>query len=312
MQIKTIEKNIKAKMEEWLKTITNENLRKEVKENLLVSGGSIASMLLNEPVNDYDVYLMDIDVCKRVAQYYSKPFDIQIFDGREKQKLVDDYNTEFQFKVGSPDQSPIDCNNSFAISLRNLKEDQIKLYFNGEKGGLKANEDVEADKLNYTPLYFSPNAISLSNNLKIVLRFWGTAEQIHKTFDYVHATNYFTFKEGLVRNLAAVESILTKQLKYQGSHYPVTSIIRAKKFIKRGYNITAGEMLKIMFQISSIDLSNPDVLEEQLIGVDVAYFDTLIKVLRDKMESDKKFSLTTEYLNTLIDRIFNESEDLAE
>jgi hypothetical protein len=308
MQVKTIQKNIQSKLEEWLKTITDEALAKDVKENLLVSGGSITSMLLNEPVNDYDIYLMDIDVCKRLAKYYTQTFqDVVIFDGREKQKLVDKYNDENDTIDG---KLPIDRNNSFAISLRNLKDDQIKLYFNGANGGMKVNDGIEEDKLNYTPLYFSPNAISLSHNLQIVLRFWGTAEQIHKTFDYIHATNYFTFKEGLVRNLEAVESILTKQLKYQGSYYPVTSIIRAKKFIKRGFNIGAGELLKIMFQISQLDLTNPDVLEEQLIGVDVAYFDLIITALRNKMDSDKDFKLSAEYFNKLIDRVFNSTEDV--
>lgn len=308
MQVKTIQKNIQSKLEEWLKTITDEALAKDVKENLLVSGGSITSMLLNEPVNDYDIYLMDIDVCKRLAKYYTQTFqDVVIFDGREKQKLVDKYNDENDTIDG---KLPIDRNNSFAISLRNLKDDQIKLYFNGANGGMKVNDGIEEGKLNYTPLYFSPNAISLSHKLQIVLRFWGTAEQIHKTFDYIHATNYFTFKEGLVRNLEAIESILTKQLKYQGSYYPVTSIIRAKKFIKRGFNIGAGELLKIMFQISQLDLTNPDVLEEQLIGVDVAYFDLIITALRNKMDSDKDFKLSAEYFNALIDRVFNSTEDV--
>lgn len=39
-------------------------------------------------------------------------------------------------------------------------------------------------------------------------------------------------------------------------------------------------MLKMMFQISEFDLKNPDVFEEQLIGVDVAYFSALIEALR--------------------------------
>ena len=60
MQLKTIEKRIKNKLNDWLKTITDEKLSAEVGNNLLVSGGSIASMLLNEPVNDYDIYLMDM------------------------------------------------------------------------------------------------------------------------------------------------------------------------------------------------------------------------------------------------------------
>jgi hypothetical protein len=47
------------------------------------------------------------------------------------------------------------------------------------------------------------------------------------------------------------------------------------------------------------------VLEEQLIGVDIAYFATLIKILRG-VPAEK---YTSSYLNTIIDRTFN---DVAE
>ena len=70
MQIKTIEQKIKAKMKEWLESISDEKLRKEVEENILVSGGSIASMLLREDVNDYDVYLKNRKSSKKTSQTF--------------------------------------------------------------------------------------------------------------------------------------------------------------------------------------------------------------------------------------------------
>ena len=40
-------------------------------------------MFLNEEVNDFDIYINDMDVLKSLAQYYTKSFtDIQILDGR--------------------------------------------------------------------------------------------------------------------------------------------------------------------------------------------------------------------------------------
>jgi len=304
MQLKTIQKTISKKMNEWLETITDESLRKKVKSNLLVSGGSITSMFLNEPINDFDIYIKDMNVLKKLTEYYVRGFeDIEILDGRERNALV----KELTDKYDGADIKDID--NSYAISVRNLKDDQIKLFFNSEKGGMKVNEDKKEEELNYTPKFFSPNAISLSNQLQIVIRFHGDDVAIHKTFDFIHATNYFTFETGLVTNKEALESILTKQLKYQGSLYPLTSIIRSKKFVKRGWNINAGEMLKMMFQVSELDLKNPDVLEEQLIGVDIAWFSKLIEILRGV--KDEK--LTSAYLNTIIDRVFNEDiDDLGE
>jgi len=195
----------------------------------------------------------------------------------------------------------------YKISIENLKSDQVKLFFENKSGGLATEHNKE--DVNYVSLFFSPNAISLSSNIQIVTRFHGNNEEIHKTFDFIHATNYFTFKEGLVTNKEALESIICKQLKYQGSLYPLTSIIRMKKFIKRGWNINAGEILKIMFQISELDLKNPNILEEQLIGVDVAYFAQLIEILRNV--SPEK--ITSSYINEIIDRVFNTAdEDIEE
>jgi len=306
MQAKTIRKNIEKKITEWLDSIEDKGLSEKLKNNLLVSGGSIASMFLNEKVNDYDVYIKDMDILKQLVIYYVKPFtkdpldsdsEIFVMDGRKKSTYMEEYGGEFD----SDD-------NSYTVSIRNLKEDQIKIHLNVDKGGKSVNKEAsEEDKLKYIPVFFSPNAISLSNGIQIVIRFHGDSTAIHKSFDFIHATNYFTFEEGLVTNKEALESLLTKQLKYQGSLYPLTSIIRTRKFIKRGWNITAGELLKIMFQIGELDLKQPDVLEEQLIGVDVAYFGTLIEILRGV--DPAKFN--SGYLNTIIDTVFEgfENED---
>ena len=301
MQTKTIQKIITAKLNEWLDSIADVDLRAKVKDNTLLSGGSITSMFQNIEVNDYDIYINDIDVLLSLAKYYTAPFIgvVEILDGRNKRELIADLMlTQCVSDVN-------DLGGIEAISILNLKEDQVKLYFPSKIGGARVNEDKKKEDLYYQPVFFSQNAISLSNDIQIVLRFHGDNEEIHKTFDFIHATNYFTFKDGLVTNIKALESIITKQLLYQGSQYPLTSIIRMKKFIKRGWNISAGEILKIMFQISELDLKNPNVLEDQLIGVDVAYFGKLIEVLRGV----DPVKITSPYLNQIIDRVFNQSEE---
>jgi len=299
MQTKTIRKTIEKKLEEWLETITDERLRKSVKDNLLVSGGSIYSMLKNETVNDYDIYIQDIDVLKKLCEYYTKETSVEIFDGREKGKLI----SELESNYGGRDI--VEIHNARSFALQSLKDDQIKLFESNGSGCYKVERD---ENIKYQLVFITNNAISLSDDIQIVVRFWGTPEQIHSTFDFVHATNYFTFNEGVVLNKQALESIITQQLKYNGSKYPLTSIIRAKKFIKRGFNIGAGELLKIMFQISELDLTNISVLEEQLIGVDVAYFEALITAIRNKYSSDLDFKLSSSYLNALIEKIFDSQD----
>ena len=290
MQRKTIIKTIKKELELWLDSITDPVLRDDVRKSLLVSGGCIASLYLKEKVNDYDIYIQDIEVAKRLAEYYvGNDTRMIVLSGSDKEELVK--------SVEGKDDS------AYVIAVKNLKEDQVKIFF-AEKNGGYAPEYDEDTAPKYRPVFYSPNAISLSDDIQIVLRFTGDAAAIHKNFDFVHATSYFTYDEGLVTTVEVLESILSKTLKYRGSLYPVTSIIRIKKFIKRGWNISAGEMLKIMFQISELNLRDPYVLEEQLIGVDIAYFSKLIEIL----SSTKKETIDSHALNTIIDKVFNEND----
>jgi hypothetical protein len=301
MQVKTINKIVSNKLNEWLETITDLKLREDVKKNLLVSGGCITSMFLNDTVNDFDIYIKDINVLLRLANYYVPN---RVLDGRLREQYLREYFAEFEDTDRNINQMMSDLDNNqseMVIRYKNLKPDQVKLNIAsfGERFQLEESDEK------YRVVFLSQNAISLTNDIQIVLRFSGTAEEIHKNFDFIHATNYFTFEDGLVTNIKALESTLTKELKYQGSLYPLTSIIRMKKFLLRGWKINAGEILKIMFQISELNLKNPEVLEEQLIGVDIAYFSKIIEILRGVPE-DK---INSSYLNTIIDKVFNEFED---
>lgn len=296
MQKKTIAKVIKDKLNNWLQSITDDSLREKVKSELMVSGGSICSLFLGEQVNDYDVYIKSETTCYRLAKYYAKAFpELEVVSHSHKEDLLSGYDEDY-------------------ISIRkvildNLKDGQVKILMPHSPSGLRTSfEDEKLGK--YLPLFFSPNAISLSDDLQIVLRFTGTIEEIHKSFDFIHATNFFTFENGLVTNIKALESILAKQLYYQGSLYPLTTIIRMKKFIKRGWNVSAGEMLKAMFQISELDLTDPHVLEENLIGVDVAYFGTIVEILKGKYDKEPDFKLSFPYLVTLIDKVFGEEDQI--
>lgn len=298
MQTKTINSVITKKLNEWLDSISDNTLREKVKCNLLVSGGSITSMFLNEPVNDFDIYIKDIDVLLKLANYYCPN---KVLDGRLKNNYLKEYFSEYNesnYNIEKMMETLDENQAELVVRYKNLKPDQVKLDI--PSFGVKI--DLEESDEKYRVAFLSQNAISLTDDIQIVLRFSGTAEEIHKNFDFIHATNYFTFEQGLVTNIKALESILTKELKYQGSLYPLTSVIRMKKFLLRGWKMNAGEILKMLFQVSELNLRNPEVLEEQLIGVDIAYFSKIIEILRGVPE-DK---ITSPYLNTIIDRVFNE------
>jgi hypothetical protein len=108
-------------------------------------------------------------------------------------------------------------------------------------------------------------------------------------------------REELSLPAESLEALLSRTLVYKGSLYPIASIFRMKKFIERGWRITAGQQLKIMWQISEIDLTNMEILREQLTGVDMAYMHQLIEAAKD-IDPEK---MNSAYISTIIDRIFD-------
>lgn len=307
MKKKTINSIICKKFNEFLESITDEKVKKLVEENSIITGGCIASMLLNETVSDFDIYFSNKETVKAVAKYYVKQWNDAHGDSGY---VLDGANLDSEFAGG--------------VAL-NMTPDRIKIVFESrgvvkEAGAVDDESDIEEyvetepketkeDKPKYRPVYLSCNAITLSNKIQIVIRFYGDAQTIHQNYDYVHCTNYWTSKnKELVLNQPALEALLAKELKYIGSKYPIASLIRTRKFIKRGWTINAGQYLKMAFQISQLDLSNIETLEDQLVGVDVAYFNILIDALQKHTDKEKQenreFVLNYGYLATIIDKLF--------
>lgn len=74
--------------------------------------------------------------------------------------------------------------------------------------------------------------------------------------------------------------------------------------MKKGWYINAGQILKMLFQISELNLKDIHVLEDQLTGVDAAYFHQLISWCKREKTENPQFEITAPYLVTLIDKIF--------
>ena len=284
---KTIEKTIQTKMNSWLKSIEDEKLRERVKAHYILTGGAIASMLLGDLPNDYDVYLDDVDVAADLSKYYVARLTCNVPKTCDQSANISDWE--------AGEVSVVISENRDRVSVRI------------PSSGVLDREDQDKNSSNkgkYKVRMITANAITLSDSVQIVLRFVGKASEIHKNYDFVHATNYYTEREKLVLHQAALESLMCRELKYVGSLYPVCSVFRIKKFVKRGWNITAGETLKILFDVSRLDLTDISVLEDQLTGVDTSFFTSLIESLR---KGDTAFDRS--YLFSLINQVFDGTED---
>lgn len=310
MKSKTIKAILRKKIDQWAATIEDENVRKLVEKGTIVTGGSIASMLLGENVNDFDVYMKDHATAIAVANYYVSRFK-QKNGTTEFELEVTDRNGRIKIMAKSAGIVSEETNSRpysyFEIGPDERGTDYVEAVMTNPDEIADVHEDTEIQSLavpeekQYRPVFLSSNAITLSDKIQIVLRFYGDPDEIHKNYDFAHCTSYWqSWDSKLVLRQEALESLLSRELRYVGSKYPVCSVVRLRKFIARGWRINAGQVLKMAMQISELDLTKVEVLEDQLTGVDTAYFIQLIERMKEK-NPDK---IDTAYLVEIIDRLF--------
>lgn len=297
MNKKTVAKALIRKHKDFLESIEDTEIRSLIEKNSIITGGAIVSLLTNEPVSDYDYYFTDKDTCKKIAEYFVSKF---VESHPESSMTVEVPEDSDRVKISIPSEG-----------IETESEELSDTLTPGEAVGTADDinseylDNMDEGKEKYRPVFFSANAITLSDKVQLITRFYGSPEEIHKNYDFTHCTNYWLSKDGkLTLNQPALESILSKTLYYQGSLYPVCSVIRTRKFIKRGWHINAGQYLKMMFQISELNLFDISILEDQLTGVDSAYFHQVIEYCKKRQEEDSSFKINAPYLISIIDKIF--------
>lgn len=318
MNSKNIKRHLKAKIKDWIESIENEEIRETIEKNVIVTGGAIVSLLTGEAVNDYDVYFKDYDSCLSIAKYYAGKWNSTQTDKPIVYVIPDTEVDEIERKLDT-DSNLYDLRKGHIEDLKEDTERDKRISFFIRSVGVTPDDEIDPDteeafveestkkkeKGRYRPMFFSSNAISLSDKIQIVVRFYGDIDSIHKNYDFVHCTcSYDYFKNELTLPSKALECIINKELHYIGSKYPLCSIIRTRKFLKRGYHINAGQYLKMALQLNELDLHDFDVMRDQLTGVDSAYFEKFICAMEEMKKKKPDFSPDSEYYFDAINRIF--------
>lgn len=322
MQKKTISKRINTKVEEWIESITDLQLRKDVTDQVIVTGGCITSMFLQEEPNDYDIYFRTMEMTERVANYYVEKFQKQSKTRSDISVIYRDENLNLSNGVGTSSSSsmPYDVYDENFVDhvylyigskgfVKADKKNLIKVPDNGKQHIEKSNQSTKS----FDPIFMSSNAITLENNIQLIVRFSGSPQIIHDNFDFAHTKLYWTKEEGVVTNTLSLECIISRRLIYTGSRYPICSIMRSKKFLQRTHDdgkrwtMDVGQYLKMVVQSSKFDLKSPKVLTDQLCGVDTAYFSWVIEEC-SKPENLLDDVIDLSYLLEVINKVFD-SED---
>lgn len=294
MNSKNIAKALNKKLQNWVDTIEDKEVAKIIKDNAIITGGALVSLLNSEKPNDYDVYFKTLEACKKIAEYYANKWNEMHPDKNNVEIKIE--NDRVQCFIKSEGAVMEDDENGI--------DDNTEPYAT-ENDDNPTEQNPEIEKPKYRPRYFSTNAISLSDGIQIVIRFWGEVDKIHENYDFEHCKCSYDWKNNKVDlPTKALECIINKELYYSGSKYPLCSIIRTRKFINRGWSINAGQYVKMALQLNELNLKDLNVFKEQLVGVDSAYFSQAINAIAKKQEEDPNFTVDNTYLFEIINRIF--------
>lgn len=288
MNSKHIKQHLNKKMEDWISSIDDEDVKQAIKGNAIVTGGALVSLLTGDEVKDYDVYFRTKESLISVANYYVTKWNKE---NVKKAEITEDEQGRVRIFISSD-------------GVAGENEDTEIDLDNGEELA-ESTKKSQKKKEKYYPKFLTSNAITLSDKIQIVIRFYGEVEEIHKNYDYVHCTCSWSFRNNeLILPSRALEAIINKELFYMGSKYPLCSIFRARKYINRGYTINAGQYLKMAMQLNDLDLKDVEVLKDQLMGVDSLYMEALINAIAEQNKKDENFKIDSDYVIELVNRIF--------
>lgn len=79
---------LNAKHKSLVESITDKTVQELVQKNTIITGGSIASMLLKEEINDFDFYFTNFETCEAVARYYVNQFIKQHVDCKVRPEVI--------------------------------------------------------------------------------------------------------------------------------------------------------------------------------------------------------------------------------
>lgn len=302
MNSKNIKRHLKAKLKDWIKSIDNEDVKKIIEENTIVTGGAMVSLLTGEMVRDYDVYFRTKESCVTVAEYYVDKWNSAHSDKPVTLKVDEETGKVSCFvrSKGIADEEEM-ADSTIAYNFETTPfEDEV---VGAEHETSSTEESGDGEK--YRPRFITSNAITLSHKIQIVTRFYGEVEDIHKNYDFVHCTcAWSSWDNEVFLPQKALECIINKELYYVGSKYPLCSMIRTRKYLERGYHINAGQYVKMAMQLNELDLKDVSVLEDQLTGVDTTYFQMMIDELQQHQKESGSEKVDITYAMQLINKLF--------
>jgi hypothetical protein len=193
----------------------------------------------------------------------------------------------------------------------------IDVFFN-------AGSDINAFsakilELGYKSVFESPAAHTFSNGVftvQAIKVIYGNASEIINQFDYTVCMGAYDCRTNeFVLHDYFIEHIARRELYYNiDAKFPLSSIFRLKKYLKKGYTIPGTELIKLCLSMNKLEIKTYTDLKNQLMGIDTNFLSGLVSKLMEPEYSSTPYNfadfmtMVTEYMDQTLESILEEME----
>jgi hypothetical protein len=174
------------------------------------------------------------------------------------------------------------------------------------------------DNNEFVQFAVTPNAESYSkNSVKIQLITMPSlacenSTDIIKQFDYSVCMGAFDVEsDTFVLDPLFLEDVSRRELRFNiTSKYPISSLFRLRKYLKKGYSISGIEMVKLGCAINNLQMKSYRDLRDQLQGIDTLFLMDLTNKLGSSEYGEKEYNfaafteLLDQYAGDKLDEVF--------
>ena len=144
------------------------------------------------------------------------------------------------------------------------------------------------------------SALSLISNghrVQLVKVITGAPQNVIETFDFTVCQAAYQFYDGFFFGKDFFQHLAQRRLVFNvAAEYPICSLYRLAKFVKRGFHFSGIDAIKLGLRIQALDISDVKELRRQLMGIDTLF----LKELTDSLKGqDAKRYVFNEFLSTL-------------
>lgn len=137
---------------------------------------------------------------------------------------------------------------------------------------------------------------------QMICAVYGSPEEIINKFDFtmcmavwIPETDQFIMDKYFLKHCAQ------KRLHFNiNADYPICSMWRAVKFIKRGWKLPAIDCIKLCLKINNLDLKTKGELKRHLMGVDTLFLKELTDALEQQKDGAYDFGEAIDFLSKIM------------